>query len=163
MFRRATAADVEEIVAIFEPSFALLDFLPKLHTHEDNVAFFGRSVRAGEAYLLGRGFAILAGDTLTHLYVHPDEIGSGVGHALFEHVKTCRPAGFGFWVFQQNERARRFYETHGAVPVEFTDGSGNEECEPDVRYEWRPPGPAAPGSSGRSRAAGSRSFPRRSP
>ena len=60
MIRRAAADDVEEIVAIFEPSFALLDFLPQLHTHEE----------------------------------------------------------------------------HGAVAVEFTDGSGNEEKTPDVRYRW---------------------------
>jgi GNAT superfamily N-acetyltransferase len=138
MIRRATADDVEEIVAIFEPSFGLLDFLPQLHTHEEHLAFFGRCVREGEAYILDRGFAILAGDCLTHLYVHPDEIGTGVGHALFEHVKTQRPDGFWFWVFQQNERARRFYGAHGAVAVEFTDGSGNEEKTPDVRYEWKP-------------------------
>lgn len=138
MIRRATAADVEEIVGIVEPSFALLDFLPQLHTHEEGLAFFARTVAAGEAYILGRGVAILVGDRLTHLYVHPEAIGSGIGHALFEHVKTLRPGGFDFWVFQQNERARRFYEAHGAVPVEFTDGAGNEEKTPDVRYEWRP-------------------------
>ena len=125
VIRRATADDVEEIVAIFEPSFALLDFLPRLHTHEENLGFFGRCVRDGEAYILGRGFALLDGDWLTHLYVHPDEIGTGVGHALFEHVTTLRPDGLQFWVFQQNERARRFYEAHGAVAVEFTDGEGN--------------------------------------
>jgi hypothetical protein len=51
-------------------------------------------------------------------------------------VKTLRPDGFQFWVFQQNERARRFYEAHGAAAVEFTDGSGNEEKTPDVRYRW---------------------------
>ena len=28
-------------------------------------------------------------------------------------------------------------EAHGAVAVEFTDGLGNEEREPDVRYERR--------------------------
>jgi putative acetyltransferase len=39
-------------------------------------------------------------------------------------------------VFQANERARRFYEKRGCVPVEFTDGSGNEEKTPDVRYRW---------------------------
>ena len=137
MIRRATADDVDEIVAIFEPSFALLDFLPRLHTHEEHLAFFDRCVREGDAYLFGRGFAILDGDWLHHLYVHPDEIGSGVGHALFEHTKTLRPDGFQFWVFQQNERARRFYEAHGAVAVEFTDGDGNEEKTPDVRYEWK--------------------------
>ena len=136
MIRSATAGDVEEIVAIFEPSFELLDFLPQLHTHEEHLAYFGRCIREDEAYILERGFAILDGDWLTHLYVHPDEIGSGVGHALFEHVTTLRPDGFQFWVFQQNERARRFYEAHGAVAVELTDGSGNEEKTPDVRYEW---------------------------
>jgi hypothetical protein len=70
--------------------------------------------------------------------VHPDEIGTGVGHALFKHVKTLRPDGFQFWVFQQNEHARRFYEAHGSVAVELTDGEGNEEKTPDVRYEWKP-------------------------
>jgi GNAT superfamily N-acetyltransferase len=138
VLRRATPDDVEEIVAIFEPSFALLDFLPRLHTHEENLAWFAARLREAEGYLLGRGFALLDGDCLTHLYVHPDEMGTGVGHALFEHVKAQRSDGFWFWVFQQNERARRFYEAHGAVAVEFTDGSGNEEREPDVRYEWKP-------------------------
>src|SRR5581483_4521092 len=127
MIRRATEADVEEIVAIFEPSFALLDFLPQLHKHEENLAYFARALRECEGYVLGRGFALVSGDWLSHLYVHPDAIGTGVGHALFEHVKTLRPGGFDFWVFQQNARARQFYEEHGAVAVEFTDGSANEE------------------------------------
>jgi putative acetyltransferase len=138
VIRRATEDDVEEVVAIFEASFGLLDFLPTLHTHEENLEWFEARLREDEAYLLGRGLAILHDDWLTHLYVHPDEIGTGVGHALFEHVKTRRPEGLQFWVFQQNERARRFYEAHGAVPVEFTDGEGNEEKTPDVRYEWKP-------------------------
>jgi GNAT superfamily N-acetyltransferase len=149
MIRRAGAADVEAVVAIFEPSFATLDFLPRLHSHTENLEFFRRCVAEHEAYLLDRGFAILAGDTLTHLYVHPDAIGTGIGHALFAHVQARRPHGFGFWVFQQNERARQFYEAHGAVPVELGDGSANEEGVPDVRYEWRPSVPGARGSSGR--------------
>ena len=136
MIRRATADDVEEIVAIFEPSFATLDFLPTLHTHEENLAWFVARLREDEAYLLGRGFTLLQDDWLSHLYVHPEAIGTGIGHALFEQVMTLRPDGFQFWVFQQNERARRFYEAHNAVAVEFTDGSGNEEKTPDVRYRW---------------------------
>jgi len=138
VIRRAGEEDVEAIVAIFEPSFATLDFLRVLHTHEENLAFFGRCVARGEAYLLGNGFSILSGDMLTHLYVHPDSIGTGVGHALFEHVKTQRPDGFELWVFQANSRARAFYEAHGARAVELTNGSHNDERTPDVRYEWRP-------------------------
>ncbi len=148
MIRRAGPEDVEEVVAIFEPSFATLDFLPQLHTHEENLAFFGRALADGDAFLFGSdGFAILAGDELSHLYVRPEAFGRGVGRALFEHVISKRPGGFEFWVFQQNERARRFYEAHGAEAVEFTDGSGNEEQTPDVRYAWRPA--AARESSGR--------------
>ena len=149
MVRRATDEDVEAIVAIFEPSFATLDFLPALHTHEENLAFFRRSVAEGEAYVYGDAFALLAGNTLSHLYVHPRAIGTGLGHALFEHVKTVRPSGFDFWVFQANERARRFYAAHGAVEVEFGDGSGNEEGAPDVRCEWRPSARADRAPSGR--------------
>jgi GNAT superfamily N-acetyltransferase len=137
--------DVEAVVGIFEPSFALLDFLPQLHTHEENLAFFRRILgEGGECWLHdGGGFALLRGDTLWHLYVRPEALGTGVGHELFEHVVAQRPEGFDFWVFQANDRARRFYEAHGAVAVELTDGSGNEERTPDVRYEWRPTAPAA--------------------
>ena len=58
--------------------------------------------------------------------------------ARFDELQRRRPGGFEFWVFQQNERARRFYELHGCVAVELTDGEGNEERTPDIRYEWRP-------------------------
>jgi hypothetical protein len=40
------------------------------------------------------------------------------------------------WTFQQNAAARRFYEGRGFKPVEMTDGSGNDERVPDVRYRW---------------------------
>ena len=136
MIRRATTGDVEEIVAIFEPSFATLDFLPALHTHEENLAWFETRLREDEAFLLGRGFAILHDDWLTHLYVHPDSIGTGVGHALFEHVTTILPAGFQFWVFQQNNGARRFYERNGCALARLTEGEANEEKLPDALYVW---------------------------
>jgi GNAT superfamily N-acetyltransferase len=53
-------------------------------------------------------------------------------------AKEQRPAGLELWTFQVNESARRFYERHGFTEVEHTDGAGNEEREPDVRYAWRP-------------------------
>ena len=146
MIRRAALVDVEAIVGIFEPSFASLDFLPRLHDHEENVAYFRRQVLEGEAYLLGRGFAIVRDDELSHLYVHPDAIGRGIGRALLEHVKALRPRGFELWVFQQNERARRFYERNGCRAIRFTNGELNGERTPDVLYEWRP---ATPGSRAR--------------
>ena len=142
MIRRATTADVEAIVATFEPSFATLDFLPVLHTHEEHLAYFGRAVAEGEVYVHEQdgidGFAALASDVLTHLYVAPEAFGRGVGSALLAEAKRQRPEGFTFWVFQQNEWALRFYERRGCVAVRFTDGADNEERTPDVLYEWRP-------------------------
>ncbi len=55
-----------------------------------------------------------------------------------EVAKRRRPEGFRLWVFQKNEGARRFYERHGFRLVELTDGSRNEEREPDALYEWTP-------------------------
>ncbi|HEX5262508.1 MAG TPA: hypothetical protein VFW13_03220, partial [Phenylobacterium sp.] len=42
------------------------------------------------------------------------------------------------WTFQQNTRARKFYEDRGFRLVKLTDGLGNEERTPDALYEWRP-------------------------
>jgi ribosomal protein S18 acetylase RimI-like enzyme len=77
---------------------------------------------------------------LDDLYVAPRRAGRGIGSALLDLAKALRPGGFGLWVFEMNGPARRFYERHGLVPVERTDGSGNEERAPDVRYAWRPDG-----------------------
>jgi GNAT superfamily N-acetyltransferase len=84
---------------------------------------------------------------LNYLYVDPDEIGHGIGSALYRHVVERRSEGrLTFWVFQENDRARRFYERHGAHAVRFTDGEGNEEKTPDVLYE-RVPSPAPAGTT----------------
>lgn len=84
------------------------------------------------------GVMVLNGDLLSQLYLDPDWRGRGIGDRFVALAKERSPAGLGLWTFQVNRPARRFYERHGFVAVEYTDGSGNEEREPDVRYEWRP-------------------------
>jgi uncharacterized glyoxalase superfamily protein PhnB len=74
-------------------------------------------------------------DWIDHLYVDPDSTGRGVGSQLVAVAKTLRPSGVHLWTFESNTRARRFYERHGFVAVERTDGD-NEEGAPDVRYQW---------------------------
>jgi hypothetical protein len=41
------------------------------------------------------------------------------------------------WVFRRNAAAIRFYAARGFRCLAQTDGSGNEEREPDALYEWR--------------------------
>lgn len=40
------------------------------------------------------------------------------------------------WTFERNTRAIAFYESHGFAESERTDGSTNEEREPDIRFVW---------------------------
>jgi putative acetyltransferase len=143
--RLATPADTDAVAALFRRSFGSIGFLPTLHTPEEDRAFFGGVIAHQEVWLAEDegdgallGFAGLEGDLLGFLYVDPPAQGHGVGSALLAHVRERRPGGFRFWVFQRNERARRFYELNGCRVVELTDGSGNEEREPDALYEWRP-------------------------
>jgi GNAT superfamily N-acetyltransferase len=81
---------------------------------------------------------VLDDEWLDQLYVEPGLTGKGIGSTLLETAKRARPAGLQLWAFQSNSGARRFYERHGFVEAERTDGSGNEERAPDVRYVWTP-------------------------
>jgi ribosomal protein S18 acetylase RimI-like enzyme len=153
VIRRAESRDLEQIVDVFERSFATLEFLPKLHTHEENLDFFTSVIEKQDVWVAEQerrvaGFLALERDLGTFLYVDPAVHGSGVGSELWEQATRARPGGFRFWAFERNEKARSFYERRGCRAIDFTCGLGNEEREPDVMYEWLPSGPAAPGSSG---------------
>ena len=144
MIRRGSAGDAAAIARIFLESRAeAMPWLPVLHSPEDVLGHFRGRLDTDEVYVFERegqvvGFALLNGDELDGFYVAPEQQGRGVGAALFRHVQEQRPERFGFWVFRDNVRARRFYESHGARFLYETDGSKNEERTADVRYEWRP-------------------------
>lgn len=143
MIRRAGPDDAAAIAGLFRRSFGTLAFLPTLHTPEEDREFFGRAVVEQEVWVWEQddrmlGFASLSDDMLNHFYVEPDAHGRGIGSELFSWAKERRPNGFRFWVFQQNEGARRFYERHGCRLIDLTDGAGNEEREPDALCEWVP-------------------------
>ncbi len=84
------------------------------------------------------GLAVVAAGWIEQLYVDPPWIGRGVGRRLLEHALVVTAGEVQVWVFQANHRARAFYERHGFVAAEFTDGAGNDERRPDVRYLRRP-------------------------
>jgi len=140
--RPASEADTESIADAYVASYAGLTFLPRLHTDEE-IRSWIRSfvVPRHEVWVAEEdervvGFAALSDDMLMWIYVRPESQKRGVGSALLATAKERRPLGFRLWVFQRNEGARRFYERHGFRLVELTDGSGNEEREPDALYAW---------------------------
>lgn len=85
------------------------------------------------------GEALTEDAELYAIYVHPDQVGRGVGRALLtESVARCSAAGHGrllLWVLKENDRARRFYERAG-----FRADGAEEPFEvdgvavPEVRY-----------------------------
>jgi GNAT superfamily N-acetyltransferase len=82
---------------------------------------------------------VLDDDWIDQLYVDPAFTGRGLGSLLIELAKSCRPAGLQLWTFATNTGAQRFYLRHGFNVAETTDGSGNEEKAPDMRFVWTAP------------------------
>ena len=141
--RRGEPEDATPIARIMRSTYDLMEYIPRLHTHDEDLAYieglFGdREVWVAENDAGVVGFAILSADELTQMHVAPGEQNAGIGSALLARAKERRPKGFSLWTFQKNVGARRFYERHGLKVVRLTDGKGNEEREPDVQYAWRP-------------------------
>lgn len=78
------------------------------------------------------------GGWVDQLYLDPSWMGRGLGDRFVELARRRCPGGLQLWTFQSNAAALRFYERHGFVAEESTDGRGNEERAPDVRYRWAP-------------------------
>ena len=85
------------------------------------------------------GVLCLQLDWVDQLYVVSEWQRRGVGQTLLEMAKRVRPDGLQLWTFVSNEPARRFYTQRGFVCAEQTDGSGNEERAPDMRFVWPDP------------------------
>jgi GNAT superfamily N-acetyltransferase len=81
---------------------------------------------------------VLEGEWIDQLYVDPLWTGRGLGSTLIDLAKQLHPEHLDLWTFQSNTAARRFYERHGFVAIDTTDGQ-NEEHAPDVHYRWSNP------------------------
>jgi ribosomal protein S18 acetylase RimI-like enzyme len=137
--RRATNTDAIVIADVFLAARATMEYLPHVHTEAATRTFITSVVATNETWVAERhgtvvGFAVIDDGVLEHLYVKPCEFGTGVGAMLFAHTKKMHPEGFQLWVFQQNARARRFYERQGCTLVRLGDGTDNEEKLPDALY-----------------------------
>ncbi|MCF4099999.1 GNAT family N-acetyltransferase [Maritalea mediterranea] len=138
--RKASEKDLPRLVEIFRVSRQeLLPFLPILHTREQDFAHLKDLWGRGEIFvgILAdqiAGFLVQIDHWIAHLYVHPTAIERGVGKALLDHAKG-RAVKLELWCFEDNMRARAFYEAQGFECVRKTDGD-NEEGLPDRLYRW---------------------------
>jgi GNAT superfamily N-acetyltransferase len=142
MLRQLELSDMDAAARIHRIAFdQALPMLAGLHTAEEDRGFFRERVFA-ECELWGAfgdagmdGMIAFRKDWIDQLYVLPEAQGRGIGSSLLRQAQTSFER-LQLWTFQRNRRARRFYEAHGFVLVRETDGSGNEEKEPDALYLW---------------------------
>ena len=155
-FRRADGDDAGEVASLYlEARRAAVPAIPPaVHSDESIVAFVtSKVIPTFETWVAVEDHAIvgllaLHDDWIEQLYLLPGRTAQGIGSRLMTLAKERRPAGLQLWVFQSNVRAIAFYERHGFVAEESTDGD-NEEGEPDVRMRWDPAStPGTPGNSG---------------
>jgi GNAT superfamily N-acetyltransferase len=146
LIRQAVAADAQAVADIYLaaretalPSVKWAHDGPQVRSWiaETLIPAVGVHVAEEDGGLLG--FIALQNDWVAQLYIHPDHWRRGAGTALIDHAKSTRPAGLRLWCFQYNKPAQAFYESHGFVAIDFTDGHGNEEHEPDILYAWPAP------------------------
>jgi GNAT superfamily N-acetyltransferase len=140
--RTARPDDGVAVSDVFAAARAEMRYLPALHSRQEHVAFFSTRVlptsdvtvadMAGEVV----AFSAVGDGWLEHLYVVPAQQGRGIGGALLGRAMNENAAGLSLWAFAANHRAIAFYGRAGFVEVLRTDGSGNEERQPDVQMHW---------------------------
>jgi GNAT superfamily N-acetyltransferase len=144
--RAATPLDATRIADILIASrAAFLPYAPSPHSDASVRAWVRHVLLPRElvsvATMAGQPVGVLAMhhadgiSWITQLYLDPPHVGRGIGSRLLAHALAELPRPVRLFTFQQNHGARRFYERNGFVPVQFTDGSANEEHCPDVLYQ----------------------------
>jgi ribosomal protein S18 acetylase RimI-like enzyme len=147
LLRPARTADGAAVAEVWLRSFdAALPTVRRAHPDDDvrqwirDVVVPGDDTWVAEVDGAVVGVLALSAGWVDQLYLDPDFRGRGIGDRFVALAQERHPAGLQLWTFQVNGPAQRFYERHGFVAVERTDGAGNMEREPDVRYRWQPAG-----------------------
>ena len=144
--RSARETDAADVVRVLRASRLLfLPYAPPAHSAaqtldwvlESLIPSGGVTVATLDEYVVGV-LAVSHADGaswIDQLYVDPEYCRRGVGSQLLSAALSSLPRPIRLYTFQQNGDARRFYERHGFLPIQWSDGSGNDEGCPDVLYE----------------------------
>ena len=144
--RPATAADAPRVAdLLIDTRDAFMPYAPSAHSQAQVREWVAShlvpsgGVTVAEAG--GRVIGMMATERreqaswINQMAVDPALVGQGIGGLLLALAKRTLAPPIRLYTFQANAGARSFYERHGFVAVEFTDGQTNEERCPDVLYE----------------------------
>jgi len=145
LLRPAGPGDVPAMASILSDWIDETDWMPRLHTRDEDRAFVaGLSVSHEVQVACGAdvmGFIACRTGEIDALYVSASARRQGVGGALLAAAKKRNPQ-LSLWTFAANAPALAFYSARGFVEEGRTDGQRNEEHLPDVRLVWRNGGEA---------------------
>ncbi len=118
-------------------------WMPVLHRRDETQAFCTHLAETSHCWIAQDtgevlGFVAKKVGWINALYLKPEARGQGIGSALLMKARS-KEVGLQLWCFQKNHAAQRFYERAGFRAEEKTDGSGNDEKLPDIRYVWQQP------------------------
>jgi putative acetyltransferase len=139
--RRLCLDEMDAVAIIHRTAFdERLPWLAGLHTPAEDRSFFRDHVFPacevwGSIDQVVTGFIAFRPGWIDQLYVLPEWQGQGVGQELLAIAKAAS-SSLQLWTFRRNTGARQFYARQGFAAVMETDGSRNEEREPDVLYRW---------------------------
>ena len=146
--RNATIEDTNAIANVYLRSRKeLVAFAPLIHTDESIHQWIRNKLLLEEQVIVAEEEGIIVGmmslkktndgiGRITQLYMHPDEVGHGVGTLMLTKAKSILGPPIHLYTFQENAAAIRFYERHGFQAIGFDDGTGNEENCAAILYEW---------------------------
>ncbi|MEQ8486252.1 MAG: GNAT family N-acetyltransferase [Pseudomonadales bacterium] len=146
LIRCAKPADAAAVADVYLASRkAFLPFAPLAHGDAEVRTWIAATLLpaggVSVAEVDGRVVGMVAVSTapegawIDQLYVAPDSVDHGVGTLLLRNALGRLSHPVRLYTFAENLRARAFYERHGFTAIDFGDGSGNEEGQPDVLYE----------------------------
>ena len=141
MLRQAQKADIAAIAQIMGDWCEETSYIPSLHTRNEDLAFMTKVVATQDVVVAEQdrqvqGFIARDGPEIGQLFLAAPARGNGIGRQLLA-LMQARSDRLGLWCFQANDGARRFYERHGFRVSRMTNGEGNEESLPDIRYIWQ--------------------------
>jgi ribosomal protein S18 acetylase RimI-like enzyme len=142
VLRPATSSDAGAIAKIMRAALASFDWMPIVHTPDEDLAFIAGTVLARQRVTVAGadgaivGFIAVSGEWVEQLYLDPGWTGRGIGSRLLTQAIASLPVAK-LYCFQSNVGARRFYERHGFRVEALRGGTNNEEGLPDILYVRR--------------------------
>ena len=138
--RPARSTDAGKVGAILSEFIDTTPWMPRIHTRAEDIVFAAHMIDRGWVTVAHQGcevtgFAAREGDDLHALYIVASARRSGIGSALLRNCQA-QVDRLCLWTFRANAQAQAFYGHNGFAVVEETDGAGNEEGLPDMRFEW---------------------------